>query len=123
MRDISFPYRQKPFAALFALLFSGSFFYAALSSALTNHEGLSIKGIQLTAGQATAFYWVSAVLCILPVGIFLLLSYAAIAIRRSIDLRADKLVFPRSGFSKRTIEVPYHSIKRVYVEETRGTRF
>ena len=113
--DTDFEYKQKASSPLIGLLFTGVLLYWSLTTALTNHAGIVIKGISLTPTQATIFFWLSTALIGFMFLCCSLILFLALTVRNKIELRVDRLIFPRGGFSKKSIEVPYTSIKRVYL--------
>jgi hypothetical protein len=122
MNNTIFSYRPKVSSVLVGLVFVGALLYGSVLTTFAN-QPLVLKGIHLSATQATIFFGVMSAVFGITFLCILLLSVVTLIFPRNIELQTDKLIFPIGFFSKKSKEVPYSSIKRIYIQELQDQRF
>jgi len=112
-------YRYKKTAAdslLMCILLFGGMGAWSLWQALYGTTGINNALMHLTPGEATLFEWGGVVFSVIAIGftlvMFLLSSSSPV---RSLTLCPDKLIAPAGIFSKKTIDVPYTSIRQIKI--------
>ena len=124
MELAEYPYKPKTLSALLVMLFFGACAVFIGNQANTNDRGLIIdRVIELSAPQATIFYWVLTGLC----GVFVLLGLMMLVISfaapRSVLLTEDSLISPKPFFSKKNIVIRYTAITKLALKQVKHQHF
>lgn len=120
MNEVRFGYKTKPFLTILIIIVLAITAFIFSQTALDNDAGLGYRSIELSVNGATIFYWFLTGL-FLVFTIFWIRGYlVGRSKKREIILDDSGITSPKSGLSKKTVNVKYSDITNMDISEESG---
>ena len=123
MSEIRIPYKPNKVIFLFLTAFFGVSSVVLVNKAMNNERGLVLnKIVEMSSASASVFYWILAAVSIALslLGIYSLLK--SVAGKLEVVITENSITAPKSGISKKTVEVSYSDIRSMNVQTIQKTK-